>query len=149
MESTLKDLGSLLIQAIPTILFFILLTVYLNAMLFKPLARVLEERRRQTEGARELAQEAFAAADQKTTEWERALQLARTQIQQEHDALRRQWSEEEAAKLAQARAEASQQLSQARAEIGRETEQAEQDLQAQVEALSAQISNALLRRRAA
>ena len=55
MEATLKDLGNLLVEAIPTIVFFILLTVYLKHVFFKPMAKILEERRKATEGVRDLA----------------------------------------------------------------------------------------------
>ena len=59
MDSTLKALGDLLVQAVPTIVFFIILTVYLKYVFFKPLAKILEQRREATEGVRELARRAF------------------------------------------------------------------------------------------
>jgi F-type H+-transporting ATPase subunit b len=149
MDSTLHELGSLLVQAIPTILFFILLTVFLNATLFKPLARVLEERRKATEGARELAQKAFEAADRKAGEFGKALQLARAQMQQEHEALRRQWIEVQAAELATARAEAELAIEHARHEIEEEIRHAQTQLDAQVRSLSDRITDSLLRKRAA
>lgn len=149
MDATLHQLADLLIEAIPTILFFILLTVFLKRFYFKPIARVLEERRRATEGARELARQAFEAADQKTSEFERALQLARNQIHQENEAMRREWEKEQAELLAGARAEAEARVQQARAEIAAESERARKDLDAQVETLSGQIIMAVSRRRAA
>ena len=149
MDQTLHSLGNLLIEAIPTILFFIFLTIYLKAVFFKPMAKILEERRRATEGVRELAQKAFEAAEKKGTEFEHALQIARVQLHQEHEALRRRWSEEQAAQLAQARAEADKKIQEARREIAEEAERAQAQLNLQVESLSEQIVNSLLRRRAA
>jgi F-type H+-transporting ATPase subunit b len=149
MDATLHQLADLLIEAIPTILFFILLTVFLKRFYFKPIARVLEERRRATEGARELARQAFEAADQKTSEFERALQLARNQIHQENEAMRREWEKEQAELLAGARAEAEARVQQARTAIAAESERARKDLDAQVETLSGQIIMAVSRRRAA
>ena len=149
MDSTLHELGSLLVQAIPTILFFIFLTVFLNATLFKPLARVLEERRKATEGARELAQKAFEAADRKSDEFEKALQLLRTQMQQEHETVRRQWIEQQEAELATARAEAELAIERAHHEIDEETKRAQAELDAQIQALSDRIIESLLRKRAA
>jgi hypothetical protein len=38
MEETLQSLAELLLKAVPTIIFFALLTVYLKHVFFKPLA---------------------------------------------------------------------------------------------------------------
>ncbi len=149
MDATLHDLAQLLIKAIPTIVFFIFLTIYLNATYFRPMAKVLEERRRQTEGSRELAQQAFDAADQKTSEFERALQLARNDISQENEALRREWEQEQAETLAKARAMTEARIAQAKAELGEEIERAKSTLDVNVDELSTRILEAVAGRRAA
>lgn len=149
MEATLKDLGELLVEAIPTILFFILLTVYLKHVFFKPMARILEERKKATEGVRELARRAFEAADKRSSEFEHALQIARSELHQEHEALRRQWSEEQEQIIAKARAEADEKIQIAKQQIALEVEKAEAVLDAKVDALSEQIVQSLTARRAA
>lgn len=149
MDDTLHALGILLIQSIPTVLLFIFLTFYLKAVLFRPLARILDERRKATEGVRELAQRAFEAADKKNSEWEYALQLAREELAKKHEAKRREWSDEQARRVAQARAEADQQTTEAKRQIAQEVEQAQGELNAQVDRLGQQIVDSLLRRRAA
>lgn len=149
MDKTLKDLGDLLVEAIPTIVFFILLTVYLKHVFFRPLARILEERRKATEGVRELARQAFEAADKKNAEFEHALQIARSELHQEHEALRRQWSDEQAQIIAQARADADQRIQLAKQQIALEVERAEAALDAKVELLGEQIVQSVTARRAA
>lgn len=149
MENTLRDLGNLLIEAIPTIAFFILLIVYLKQVFFKPMARILEERRKATEGVRDLARRAFEAADKKNAEFEHALQIARSELHQEHEALRRQWSKEQAEAIAQARAEADEKIQIAKQQIALEVAKAEAALDAKVDALSEQIVSSLTTRRAA
>lgn len=149
MDSTLKALGDLLVQAVPTIVFFIILTAYLKYVFFKPLAKILEQRREATEGVRELARRAFEAADRKNSEFEHALQIARSQLHQEHEALRRQWSDEQAEIVAKARAEADQKIQAARQQIALEVERAEAELEAKVARLSDQIVQSLTTRRAA
>jgi F-type H+-transporting ATPase subunit b len=149
MDKTLKDLGDLLVEAIPTIVFFILLTVYLKHVFFRPMARILEERRKATEGVRELARQAFEAADKRNTEFEHALQIARSELHQEHEALRRQWSEEQAQIIAKARAEADQRIQLAKRQIALEVERSEAELSAKVEFLGEQIARSLTARRAA
>jgi F0F1-type ATP synthase membrane subunit b/b' len=149
MDKTLKDLGDLLVEAIPTIVFFILLTVYLKHVFFRPLARILEERRKATEGVRELARQAFEAADKKNAEFEHALQIARSELHQEHEALRRQWSDEQAQLIAQARADADQRIQQAKQQIALEVKRAETALEAKLELLGEQIVQSVTARRAA
>jgi F-type H+-transporting ATPase subunit b len=149
MDETLHALSDLLVKAIPTVIFFILLTTYLKYMFFRPLESILDERKKATEGVRELAQRAFEAAEKKHSEFEHALQLARAEIHQEHEALRRKWAEEQVQAIAKARAEADNQIAQAKREIAREVEKAQADLNARVEWLSSQIVSSLLRRRAA
>lgn len=149
MEETLHKLGILLVQSIPTVLFFIFLTFYLKAVLFRPLARILESRRKATEGVRELAQRAFEAADKKNAEWEYALQLIRAELHQKHESKRREWSEEQARVIAESRAEAERKMDEAKHQIAHEVEKAQSELDAQVERLGEQIVGSLLRRRAA
>ena len=149
MDATLHALGVLLVQAVPTVLFFLFLTFYLKGVFFKPLAAVLEERRRATEGVRLLAQQALEAANTKGSEFEKALQIARSQIHQEHEALRRRWVEEQAAAVAKARAESVRQIGQAKQVIADEAQKAQWELDAQVEALGEKITASLLKRRAA
>jgi F0F1-type ATP synthase membrane subunit b/b' len=149
MEATLKALGDLLLQAIPTVVFFSLLTIYLKYVFFRPVARILEERRRATEGVRELAQHAFEAAEKKSSEFEHALHIARAELHQEHEALRRQWSEEQAQAIAKARAEADTRVQAAKQQIAQEAARAEADLDARIETFSRQIEDTVLVRRAA
>jgi F0F1-type ATP synthase membrane subunit b/b' len=149
MDATLKALAALAVQAIPTVVFFIFLTFYLKLMYFQPVARILEERRKQTEGMRDLAQRAHDAADKRTSEFDAAIQMVRSQLLQENDALRRQWAEEHAKLIADARSAAERDLASAKTEVARELESAKSDIGSSVDALSARIVDSLLKRRAA
>ncbi|MBV8896416.1 MAG: ATP synthase F0 subunit B [Acidobacteriaceae bacterium] len=149
MDETLHALGDLLIKAIPTAAFFVFLIVYLQKLFFQPMARILEERRKQTEGVRELAQRAFEAAERRTSEFEQALQMARAEIHAEHDKLRQQWTQEQSQRIAGARAEADRQIEEARRQIAEEVRKAEAEVGAAINTLSEQIVNSLLKRRAA
>jgi F-type H+-transporting ATPase subunit b len=149
MDSTLHALGDLLIKAIPTAVCFVFLAIYLQRVFFKPMAGILDERRKQTEGMRELAQRALEAADKRTSDYERALQLARAEIHQQHEKLRQQWIQEQTDRIAKARAHADRQIQEARQRIHAELQEAEAGVGPSVERLSEQIVNSLLRRRAA
>lgn len=149
MEATLHALGELLLEAIPTILFFLLLNFFLKQVFFKPVGRILEERRKATEGVRELSRQAFETADRKTEEFERALQLARQKINAENDEMRKEWAAEHARSISRARTDAERKLSEARAEVTDELNKAHEDMEAQIDTLSRSIVDSLLRRRAA
>jgi F-type H+-transporting ATPase subunit b len=149
MDATLHALVGLLIRSIPTIIFFIVLTFYLKYVYFKPIARILEERKQATEGVRDIARRAAEAADKKTSEFEHALQIARAELHQEHEALRQKWAQEQAEAIAQARADAERQIEDARRQIALEAQRAQSELDLRVEDLSRQVVNSLLRRRAA
>jgi F-type H+-transporting ATPase subunit b len=149
MDSTAQQLTGLLIKAIPTVFFFIALMIYLQIVFFKPLLEVMRERRRQTEGVRKLAEEAFAAADQKTAEFERALQAARAEIYKDQEAMRQRWLAEQAETLLTARAEADAKIREARTEISQDLERAKEELASSAASLSEQIVKQLVGRRAA
>ena len=149
MNETLKALADLLLEAVPTIVFFLFLAWYLKRVFFKPIAAILEDRRKATEGVREIAQRAFEAADKKQSEFERALGIARGEIYQEHEKQRRQWSEEQTQAIAQERARVDQQIAGAKREISQEAERAQAELDTRVESLSEGIVNRVLTRRAA
>ncbi len=149
MDQTLKDLVDLLIKSIPTIVFFVLLTFYLQNVFFKPLARVLEERRRQTEGVRELARLATESADQKTSEFERAMNAARAQIHKENEAKRQAWLQEQQDELAKARVDAGLEMDAVKKQVADEVSHAEAELAANVGALADRIVAAVQTRRAA
>jgi F0F1-type ATP synthase membrane subunit b/b' len=149
MEATLQALVALLIKSIPTIVLFLFLTIYLRATYFAPIARILKERRDKTEGVKNLAQQAFESADKKNSEFERALQLARGEISQQHEELRRQWAQEQSEALTKARADAEAKVDAARASIAAEVGRAKSEMDLDVEKLSSSIVDLLIRRRAA
>jgi F-type H+-transporting ATPase subunit b len=149
MEATLQALVALLIKAIPTIALFSFLIIYLQAVYFRPIAKVLKERREKTEGVKQLAQQAFESVDKKTSEFERALQLARAEISKHNEQLRQGWLEEQEEAVAQARSEAEEKVAVARESIVDAVERAKSEMDMNVESLSTSIVESLIGRRAA
>jgi F-type H+-transporting ATPase subunit b len=149
MDATLNALADLLLEAIPTVVLFLFLAFYLKKVFFIPVASILEERRKATEGVRELSRRAFEAADKRSSEFETALQLARAELAQTNEAQRRQWDQEEAEAVAKAHSEAQARIEAAKHEIEQDLQKAQDELQSQIEPLSEQIISSLLRRRAA
>ncbi len=66
MDTTLKQVGELLLGAIPTIVLLLLLYAIYNLLVRKPLMRILDARRERTEGTVLRSRAAVAAAEAKT-----------------------------------------------------------------------------------
>jgi F-type H+-transporting ATPase subunit b len=104
MEETLRQLGGLLLGAIPTVILMLALFGTYSVLVHRPLTRVLAERRSRTEGAVEKARSDIAAAGARTAEYEQKLREARTTLFKMQEARRQQSLQARAAVLAQARA---------------------------------------------
>src|SRR6202158_5206878 len=103
MEQTLKQLGELLLGAIPTVLLLLVLYGLYHVILHKPLEAVLAERRKRTQGAVEQARADISQAGARTAEYESRLRDARLAIFKSLDHRRKQAVEARAGAVAQAR----------------------------------------------
>jgi F-type H+-transporting ATPase subunit b len=144
MDETLRQLGGLLLGSVPTVILFVLLYGLYSAIVHKPLARVLEERRSKTEGAIEKSRADIAAAEARTAEYEQRLREARATIFRAQEARRKAALEARATALSNARAKAQVQVQAAKAEIQKETEAAQGELQGQAQNLAIEIMRRVL-----
>ena len=145
MDDILRQLGELLLGAIPTIVLFLLLYGAYTVLVHKPLERVLEERRRRTVGAMDDAKAAIARADAKSVEHEQRLRDARLAIFKAQEARRQKALEVRAEALAQARAAADAKVKQARGGLDQDVTEAKTHLQAQGELLAAEVVRTILK----
>jgi F-type H+-transporting ATPase subunit b len=148
MDALLDSLGKLLIQALPTFILLILFHFYLRWMFYSPLDRILNERFDLTEGARQVAAESMARAEQKTAEYKAALKAARLELLDEMEAARKRLQSDQDTAIAKARHEADTMVKAAKATLAEEAAEAKQTLAAESEALAGQIVAALLERKA-
>lgn len=144
MDETLKQLGGLLLGSIPTVIFLLLLFALYTALVHKPLARVLAERRAKTEGAVEQARTDVAAAEARTAEYEQRLREARVALFKAQEARRQQAIQTRSAAVAEARAKAQKQIEQARAAIEKDKAEAQVSLTAEAGKLATEIIRAVL-----
>ena len=140
----LKSLGELLLNAVPTIVLFLLLFWGYTALVHRPLLKVLGERHALTEGAVAKAQADVAAADAKTQEYEQALREARAAMFKDLEQRRQKVMEARSAAIAGARQEAESRTRAAKAEIERQAAAARTQLQTQAEALSTRVIEQVL-----
>jgi F-type H+-transporting ATPase subunit b len=149
MEETLRQLGGILLRAVPTFILVVLLHLYLKFIFLKPLERVLRQRYEATEGARKLAEESIARASQKAAEYEAALRAARAETYKEMEQLHRKLQEDRAASVKEARAEADAAVAHAKAVLAAEVEALKKNLGAESDALADRIASKILSGRAA
>jgi F-type H+-transporting ATPase subunit b len=144
-----KALGELLLNAVPTIILFLLLFFCYTALVHRPLLKVLAERHALTEGAVAKAQTDIAAADAKTAEYEQKLREARAAMFKELEQRRQRLLDARSQAVAQARGEADSRVKAAKAEIDKQAAQAKAGLQAQGETLAQRVIDQVLHTAAA
>ena len=145
MEHTLRQLGELLLGAVPTVILLGTLFVLYTLLVHRPLTAVLAERRRRTQGALEKARADIAAAEARTSDYEQRLREARVKIFKNQEARRQQAMESRAAMVNQARSRAQEQVKEARAALEQDKQQALASLEAEAGRLANQIVRTVLR----
>jgi F-type H+-transporting ATPase subunit b len=149
MDQTLRQVGELLLGSIPTIILLLLLYGIYVVLVYRPLGRVLAERRSKTEGAIEKARADIASAEARTAEYEQRLREARAVIFKGQEARRQQALQVRAAAVAEARSKAQGQINQARSAIEQDRQVAQDGLQAESGKLAAEIIRTVLQPAAA
>ncbi len=144
MDQTIQQIGGLLLGAVPTVLLLLFLYILYHFLVYKPLQKVLAERRERTEGAVEKARADIAAAEAKALEYEDRLREAKVAIFKAQEARRQQAQQARTAAVAQARAKADAQVKEAKAGIARDVEAAKVTLQSEVERLANEIIRTVL-----
>ena len=144
MDDTLRQLGELLLGAVPTVIFVTLLYILYNAIVHKPLGRVLEERRTKTEGAVEKSRADIAAAEARTSEYEHRLREARATLFRVQESRRKMALDARAAALNEARMKAQAQVQAAKADIQKDHAAAQDALQAEAQSLADEIMRRVL-----
>jgi len=145
MDTTLRQVGELLLGAIPTIVLLLLLYAIYNLLVHKPLMRMLNERRERTEGVVLKARADVAAAEAKTHDYEQRLREARMAIFKTQEARRQQAQQARSEALAQARAKAQEQIREARTAIEQDMAMARAGLQSEVDRLASEIIRTVLK----
>jgi F-type H+-transporting ATPase subunit b len=145
MDQTLRQLGELLLGAVPTVILLATLSILYNFLVHRPLTAVLEERRARTQGAMEKARADIAAAEARTADYEQRLREARQKIFKNQEARRQQASQVRMQAVTQARTRTQEQVEQARAAMEEDKKQAMAKLQSDAARLAADIVRIVLR----
>jgi F-type H+-transporting ATPase subunit b len=141
MDALVKQLGELLLGAVPTMIFFIVLVIVYGLLVRRPLDAMLAERRKRTSGAVEQARSAMSAAEAETAVFEDKLRAARAEIYAAREQRMAKWASERESALAEARGQTATRIDAARIELERSANEA----RVQIEAMSGELSAKILR----
>jgi len=141
MNQILDQLGELVLGAVPTMCFFLILVFAYGFLVRRPLAKVLAERKARTSGAMDLAHASISEAESRTTEYEERMRHARAEILAARDQRLKQWQLEREKALNEAREVTAERVCSGRAEI----EQSVADARRQIESASIELSEQILR----
>jgi F-type H+-transporting ATPase subunit b len=145
MEQTLRQLGELLLGAVPTVILLAALYLLYTFLVYRPLTAVLAERRSRTEGAMEKARADIAAAEARTADYEQRLREARQKVFKNLEARRQQATQARGEVVNQARARAQDQVKQARSAIEQDKQGAMAKLETDAGRLASEIVRTVLR----
>ena len=140
----LRQLGELFLEAVPTIIIFLLFYWFLRSNFFKPLENVLAERNARITKAKADAEAIQAAAKEKTGSYQEALRKARAGVFAEQEALRKTALEERANLLRAARSAVQEAVRKEKQRIAREFDAAREQLESQSENLATRIAQMIL-----
>ena len=125
---------------------FLFLMIALNALLFKPMLRLLEERKARTQGRREKAVEAEANAEGIWKDYQSKIADARAEAELVRKELVRQGEVERQKVTDAASAEADKTSTEIRARISADAAKAREDVRTQVEVLAKTMAEKLIGR---
>ena len=145
MDQTLRQLGGLLLGAIPTVILLATVCGLYMFLVHRPLLAVLKERRNRTEGAMEKARADIAAAEARTADYEQRLREARMKVFKTQELRRQQAAQARAEAVAKARARAQQQVKEARAGLEHAKQQVMANLELEAGRLATEIVRTVLR----
>ena len=132
--------------AIPIFFFVVVLTYILSKTFFGPVGRVLQERHRLIEGAREEAKEIRRATEDRLGEFDRKMREARREAGLHMVEVKSGALAERQAIVTRQRAEADRNLASARQDIRAKAEEARKSLEAEAVNISYRIASRILRR---
>ena len=149
MDATLRALGEILLNAVPTFLLVVLLHFYLKKVFFQPMEKVLRQRFEATEGARKLADQSLVRASARVAEYEAAIRAARSEIYQAQEEFYKEFQDRQAAQIAAARQSAEAGVREAKSQLALEVEAAKATLEQASQSMADEIADSMLKGTAA
>ena len=125
---------------------FVVLIFPLNALMFQPIFRALDERDERIQGARDRSAQLQSEADDVLDRYETAIRDARSQSESERQTALASARDEQTELTTQARGDAEQELERARGELNRSLDEARATLRASADDLATAAAEQILGR---
>ncbi len=125
---------------------FIVLLLILNRLLYRPLQRIMRQRRETIAGDQGRAESLQADIEAKMQKYQEQLNAAKSEANTERNQLKKDAAHKEAEILAAAHAKATDQLQQIKERVAEESRQAEQALRSETKSLADRIATKVLGR---
>lgn len=146
MPLVMRQLADLVLGSVPTIILFLLVILAYWALVYRPLTRVLEERRRRTEGMMEQARMMLANAEARAQDYETRIRAARLEVFHAREERLAQWDRDREAAIAAVAEAAVRKVEEARALLAAETTKVEGQIEAGAAELGRRVLSAILPR---
>lgn len=125
---------------------FLLLLLVLNIFLYKPIRKVIADRKAQITGAHEKAASVDRDVQEKMAQYEARLREVKAKASEEREALKTEALQEEARMIEAARKEATDSLAAIKSKVAKEAADAKEYLKEQARSLSLEICEKVLGR---
>jgi len=133
------------LSVLVTVLYVIILYLFLSRFFFRPIVVILQKRRELIEGRLEESRRRLAIVEQKTTEYEKGMSLARTEVYRNQELQRERALADKAELLTKAKGESERAVGEARARLTAEAEAARKKMAAEVDSLADKLAASILR----
>jgi F-type H+-transporting ATPase subunit b len=128
-----------------TVLYVIILYLFLSRFFFGPLVQILNKRRALIEGRLEESRKRIEVVEKRTAEYETAIRGARTEAYHQQEVDRDKALSEKADLVAKAKREAEAAVQEGRAHLAAEAEAARKKIAGEVDALAQKLTTTILR----
>lgn len=125
---------------------FMVLLIILNKLLYRPLQKIIEERRETVDSSHAAAKNLAADIDEKMQSYQQQLNQAKIQANEERNKLKMAASEEEATILAEAHEKATKRLQIIKAQVANEADEAGKTLKIEATSMAELIAAKILGR---
>jgi F-type H+-transporting ATPase subunit b len=128
-----------------TVLYVIILYVFLSRLFFRPIMEILHTRRQLIEGRLEESQRRMEIVEQRTSEYEQAIRTARSEAYRQQELERERSLSEKGELVRKAKAEAEVAVRDGGEQLAAQADAARAGLTAEVDNLAKQLAEAVLR----
>ena len=128
-----------------TVLYVIILYLFLSRFFFSPVTQILTKRRQLIEGRLEESRKRIEVVEKRTEEYEQAMRTARSDAYRQQETDRDKALSEKAELLAKAKREAETAVQEGRSRLVSEAEAARKKISGDLDSLAKKLTTAILR----